>query len=82
MKIHMRLPTPPFLPPTAPKPPPTAFQLAMQAEELAENAQQQQSRQKKLFGLKGEDHVTDDDAEPEVGDQNRRSKSKLVDRRL
>jgi hypothetical protein len=81
MKIHMRLPIPPFLPPPPPKPAPTAFQLAMQAEELAETAQQQQSRLKKLFGLRRKARVTNDDTEPEEGDQNRHSKSKLIDRR-
>lgn len=66
MKIHMRLfpPMPPALPP---KPPPTAFQLDMETEELSKIAQQQQARQKKLFGAKrnGQDQNEDTDLERE-----------------
>jgi hypothetical protein len=51
MKIHIR-PFPPILPAPPPKPPPAAFQLAMETEELSQIAQQQQTRQKKLFGTR------------------------------
>ena len=71
----MRPPLPPM--PPAPKPPPTAFQLAIQAEEMTQVAQQQQTRLKKLYGARKDRSQSDEDTDSEKDERDRHSNRTL-----